>query len=402
MFPLGRWRVSAVTSLACLLLVFCAEVSLAQTFVSEGPGPRFGPSNLAQSGDAAPNGSEAGAIQAILPDPALGAGTIFAGSPNGGVWVTKNDGVTWRPLTDRQASLSIASLALDPTDPSGKTIIAGIGITSSSSLGGAQTGILYTTNGGSSWSALGTAIFAGQNVIGVEARGNTILAGTSGGLATNGLYRSIDGGSNFERISPANGLPAGAVTSLVADPSDPSRFYAAIKNSNNAATAVYVSNNMGATWAPVFTSANTCSSANTCLIAPTKDTTITLAAGPNGSVAVAIADLTGKKSALTGVFLSGNNGATWNQLTAAPNVIPGGQESNLHIAIDPTRKNVVYLTGDAYQTCSSEPPASLCTLKAFRINYNPRSKSSTATSLTTEGRIRISLMPTLLTLIHER
>jgi hypothetical protein len=267
LFLLGRWRVSAVASLACLLLVFCAEVSVAQTFISEGPAPRFGPSRLAQSADAAPNGSEAGAIQAILPDPALGAGTIFAGSPNGGVWVTTNDGTTWRSLTDRQASLSIASLALDPTDPSGKTIIAGIGITSSSSLGGAQTGILYTTNGGSSWSALGTANFAGQNVIGVEARGNTILAGTSVGTggATAGLYRSLDGGSNFKLISalpgqsPTNGLPAGAVTSLVADPSDPSRFYVAIRNfSSLAGTAVYVSNDMGATWAPVFTSANTC------------------------------------------------------------------------------------------------------------------------------------------------
>jgi len=40
-------------------------------------GARFGPANAAQSADATPNGSEAGAVQAILPDPALGAGTIF-------------------------------------------------------------------------------------------------------------------------------------------------------------------------------------------------------------------------------------------------------------------------------------------------------------------------------------
>ena len=242
-FPLGPRRVSAVAPLAGLLLVFCAEVSVAQTFVSAGPGPRFGRSNLAQSADAAPNGSEAGAVQAILPDPALGAGTIFAGSPNGGVWVTTNNGVTWRPLTDRQASLSIASLALDPTDPSGKTIIAGVGITSSGEYagnnlgvagrGGAQTGILYTTNGGSSWSALGTSTLAGQSVIGVAALGNTMLAATfevqnaTGNTANYGLYRSTDGGAHFERVT--NGLPAGAVTSLVADPSDPSRFYAAIK-----------------------------------------------------------------------------------------------------------------------------------------------------------------------------
>ena len=338
LFGLGRWRISAVTPLTCLLLVLCTGGSGAQTFVPEGPAPRFGPADAAQSADAAPNGSEAGAVQAILPDPALGAGTIFAGSPNGGVWVTTNNGTTWTPLTDRQASLSIASLGLDPTDPSGKTIIAGVGITSSGEYargnlgvagrGGAQTGILYTTDGGTSWSTLGKNSLAGQSVIGVEARGNTILAGTfeiwdaKGDTANYGLYRSIDGGVHFERVSalegkpPTNGLPAGAVTSLVADPSDPSRFYAAIKDSaNKAATAVYVSNDMGATWAPVFTSANTCTSAKTCQITSRKQTTITLASGPNGSVAVAVTNLTNRdnsKARLSGVFLSGDYGATWN------------------------------------------------------------------------------------------
>jgi hypothetical protein len=115
--------------IACLALLLWADVSLAQTFISEGPAPRFGPVYASQSADAAPNGTEAGAIQAILPDPALGASTIFAASPNGGIFVTTNNGATWKPLTDNQASLSIASLGLDPTDPTGKTIIAGVGVT---------------------------------------------------------------------------------------------------------------------------------------------------------------------------------------------------------------------------------------------------------------------------------
>ena len=45
---------------------------------------------------------------------------IFAGAPNGGVWITNNGGTTWTPLTDKQASLSIGSLSLDPTDPTRK------------------------------------------------------------------------------------------------------------------------------------------------------------------------------------------------------------------------------------------------------------------------------------------
>jgi hypothetical protein len=148
-----------------------------------------------------------------------------------------------------------------------------------------------------------------------------------------------------------------------------------------------MSTDSGATWSPIFTA--TTPGVNGLISSTGDKTTITLAAGPNGSVAVAITDL-GRPGvsipSLAGVFLSGNNGTTWNQLTAATNVVPGGQSPvNLHIAIDPTNGNIVYLTGDAYQTCVNNPPTSACTVQAFRLNYNPASNTSTETSLTFEG-----------------
>ena len=53
---------------------------------------------------------------------------FYFGSVNGGVWVTRNGGASWTPLSDNQRSLSIASLALDPTNPN--VLLAGTGITS--------------------------------------------------------------------------------------------------------------------------------------------------------------------------------------------------------------------------------------------------------------------------------
>ncbi len=394
------WLLGAVLSTGIFVSAHpvAAQTQVNQTFNSQGPSPRVGPSYAVQSADNTPNGSEAGAVQTILPDFALGANTYFAGTPNGGIWITSNGGTTWKPLTDNQASLSIGSLSLDPTDTTGKTIIAGVGVTDNGEYsqfnlnggrGGPTTGLLYSTNGGTSWSALGqNSAFAGESVVSAMARGSTILAATfetqaaRSATAGYGLFRSTDGGATFTDMSGAagSGLPTGAVTSLVADPNDPTTFYAAVKNgANKNATAVYVSHNTGASWTPVFTTSNANGLINT-----TNATMISLAAGPNGSLAIALSDLT--NSTLAAVYLSSNQGGSWNQLTAAPNVVAGGQTPvNLHLAIDPTNKNIVYLSGDAYQTCGGANPTSFCSIEVYRLNYNPGSNSSTATSLTYEG-----------------
>ncbi len=257
---LRRW-ICAIAAVLLLPSTAISQVQVNQAFVPQGPAPSSGPKETVQSGDAPPNGTVAGAVQAILLDPALGPNTMFIASPNGGVWDTTNGGATWTPLTDKQASLSIASLGLDTTDPTGKTLIAGVGLTSNgiwdafnrpnrAGSGGQQTGLLYSTDGGNRWTSMGGAALAGQSVIGVAARGSTILAatfeeqaptvtqvGTAG--AQYGLYRSSDGGKTF---ALASGLPAGPVTALVADPSDPKTFYASVTSpTNKSAAGVYVS-----------------------------------------------------------------------------------------------------------------------------------------------------------------
>jgi hypothetical protein len=159
-----------------------AQVQVNQTFIPQGPSPNFGPMDRVQSGDAPPttpggpaNGTVAGAVQAILLDPALGSQTMFIGGVNGGIWRTTDGGANWKALTDNQASLSIASL--------------GLGLTSNGfwnhqntgfefGRGGARTGLLYSNDGGNTWSALGAASLTGQSVIGVAAAGGTILAAT--------------------------------------------------------------------------------------------------------------------------------------------------------------------------------------------------------------------------------
>jgi hypothetical protein len=78
------------------------SAAFSQVFVSQGPAPGFGPLPLIISGDQPPsgpglsrNGSTAGPISAVAPDPS-DPNTLYAGAVNGGVRVTHNGGTTGR------------------------------------------------------------------------------------------------------------------------------------------------------------------------------------------------------------------------------------------------------------------------------------------------------------------
>lgn len=354
-FPIVRCVSLVLVGCAVLLPALAeAEVQIGANFNSEGAGPAVASAGLP------PNRSYGGAIEAIAPDPS-NSNIMYIGAVGGGIWKTTNGGATWTALTDQNLSLSIGSLSLDPTDATHQTLIAGNGNLSNGgfastsvfstpqNFGGVQAGLLYSTDGGATFTRLGASTFSGQSVIDVAARGSTILAATAeprtiavgASLFSGGLYRSTNGGATFSQVGLGNGLPSGPVTSLVGDPSNPNTFYAAVTASSSATyaqTAVYRSTDGGATWSAVFTSANTG------LIGSVTQTTIKLAAGPAGTIAVGLVNL--GTGALSGLFYSSNNGTSWSTLTA-PNVNPGGQAPvNIALAIDPTSTNIVYVSGD--------------------------------------------------------
>jgi outer membrane autotransporter protein len=380
-----------IAAALALPTVAAAQLQANQNFVTQGPTPSLGPIFTVQSGDAPPNGNVAGAVGPVVADP-LDANTLFAGTPGGGIWKTTNGGTTWTPLTDKQATLSISSLAYDPTDPTRNTLIAGTGLTANGTVcsagpcfstgsGGLRNGLLYTQDGGNTWTSLGATTLANQSVVGVAARGYVIVAATyeiSGfpfDRHVGALYRSTTGGAGFTQISGAagTGLPNGPVTSLVGDPTNPNRLYAAVTAPNDsgaakASTAIYVSDNNGATWTQTFGAAQ---SGGT--IQSSTQTVIKLATGPGGSIAAGVVDLSTRQT--TGLFWSGNSGTAWTQLPT-PALNDGVMQAplNFAIAIDPKNKNLVYVTGDGIPT---EP----FTLPAFRIDV----ATLTATSITDAG-----------------
>ncbi|SEP48298.1 outer membrane autotransporter barrel domain-containing protein [Rhodospirillales bacterium URHD0017] len=329
-----------------------ATAAVAQTFIPQGPAPHFGPTPIVQSGDAPPNGTSAGAIQAIVTDP-VNANTMYVGAVNGGVWATRNGGATWTPLSDNQRSLSIASLATDPT--SSNVLVAGTGVTSSSNLGGPRIGLLYSSNGGASWSELSQGLPA-TSIVGVAARGSTILAAASEPLrqaAAGGLYRSTNAGASFQAVAFSNGVGNVAVTSLAADPGNRNNFYAVVSSTNAVNNGVWLSGNTGQSWgaAPV-------------LPIPTGQTA-RLATGPNGSVVAGLYTSFNNNSGgqLQSLMLSKDNGQTWTQLSVPSATAYPGDNSNrfLALAIDPNNPNVVYVGGTDISANGAD------TLAAFRV-----------------------------------
>lgn len=359
MAALGWRRFQSVVA-ACLVLPLgvVASPAYGQTFVPEGPAPTSGSLDTVYSGDGPDGrtGTVTGAVQSVLTsrtDP----NTLFIGATNGGVWVTRNAGASWTPLTDSQSSLSIGSMTMDQLNAN--RIYAGIGSVSNGNVAnnaaGKLTGILYSPDGGSSWSTLGG--LAGESIVGLVARGETILAASAFPSDTSqpgGLFRSDTGGASFGSA----GLAAGQVTALVADAGSPNVVYAALGPGAPAGGRGIYRSDIGSTsWTRVLSISNTQAAK--------------LATGPGGSVAAAVYDTTSNK--IVALYWSPDSGASWRSL-AAPPVNPGGQApTNLSVAIDPANANIIYVGGDASQDRT--------TLSAYRI----RADSGVAELLTDSG-----------------
>ena len=355
-----------VSAVLLAVLVGTAPIAEAATgpsgsWIAQGPGP-----TLDGQVEGIENLEVVGAVHTVAAHPTA-AGTLYVGTVNGGIWKSTNavsQNPKWKRLTDFQASNSIGALEFDPTDPSHKTLVAGIGRFSSfGSTGGARTGLLRTTDGGDTWTAInGGGVLVDKNISGVAARGsvlvvsvNTALSFTFGNI---GIWRSTDGGATFQQIAAGNGaatgLPGGVTHDLVGDPNRPNRLFTSVVFANlvGGQNGLYRSDDTGATWTKVSTPA-----IDALLISGTTGN-VEFAVGRHNNVYAAIVN----GGRLAAVFRSGDGGTTWTQMSvpvtnegAPVGIHPGGQGSiHLSIVADPTDANIVYVAGDR-QPLFNEP-----------------------------------------------
>ena len=146
-----------------------ADEATGQVSMSSGTWVPLGPMPLAS--DASGNGTQdyhqvSGRATAIAIDPADSTGnTIYIGGAQSGIWKSTNaanpnaDSVTWTPVADTQATLSIGAIAIQPgnADPSKSVILAATGEANNSGDSYFGLGILRSTDAGNSWAVISTA-----------------------------------------------------------------------------------------------------------------------------------------------------------------------------------------------------------------------------------------------------
>ena len=326
------------------------NVVVGGTWTAMGPGPTVN----GQVDNVTPNNEVVGAIHTVAAHPTDG-NILYVGGVNSGIWRTGNAAAaspSWTPLTDNFPSLSIGALEFDPTDPTRRTLVAGIGRFSSfGRSGGPLTGLLRTTDGGDSWTQISHPVVANQNISGVAARGSTLLASGNATFAgiNGGLFRSIDGGVNWVLVSGSGGLPIGAIFDLVGDPGNLNRFYVSVLR-----IGIFRSDDGGANWTNISSGDPTL---NGVFIQDQNNNTANaeMAVAGNGRLYVIVV-VNGRAQY---IGFSANPAASapmWTamELPRTPEsngeiegLHPGGQGSiHLAIAVDRNDPNTVYVSGD--------------------------------------------------------
>ncbi len=266
----------------------------------------FGALRARELGPAVMSGRIA-AIDAVAGDPRL----VWVGAAGGGVWHSRDGGVTFAPKFEEH-NQCIGAVCIDQARPD--TVWVGTGeswVRNSVSVGD---GVYRTVDGGDKWTLMGLA--GSERIAEIvihPADPATVYVAAMGPLwnsgGERGLYRTRDGGATWERILFVDD-DTGCVD-IALDPGDPSVIYAAMWqfrrsahffSSGGPGSGLFKSSDAGETWTELRTG---------------------LPTGDLGRIAIAVPPARPEtvyavvESAVTAFYRSDDRGLTWRQTSDA-------------------------------------------------------------------------------------
>ena len=205
----------------------------------------IGPANM---------GGRTADVESVPGDPNI----VYAATASGGLWKTVNGGTTWKPIFERQGTISIGDIALAPSNP--EVVWVGTGesnVRNSVSFGD---GVYKSTDGGAKWQHMGLRDTERISAIAIHPQNPDVvyvgaLGHAFGPNEERGVFMTTDGGKTWTKtlyIDKEHG-----VSDLEIDPVNPNILYAGMwsferkpwtHRSGSEKGGLYKSTDGGRTW----------------------------------------------------------------------------------------------------------------------------------------------------------
>lgn len=283
-------------------------------------------------------GGRSVATSGVVGDPR----TYYMGTTGGGVWKTRNMGISWSNISDGYFKTgTIGAIAVAESDPN--VVYVGTG---EHAIRGVMThpgdGVYRSTDAGKSWKKIGLDSSRHIARIVVHPKNpDVLLVAAQGALyAPNkdrGIYKSIDGGVTWKQTLYVNERTGAAELSM--DPNNPRILYAAMWEhgrlpwrviSGGAGSGLYKSTDMGETWTRMTEGL------------PTKMGKMSIAVSRSNPEKVYALIESDSNEDERGLYVSTNAGKSWSHVTDEPRLVQRAWYY-IELFVDPKNENSIYV-----------------------------------------------------------
>ncbi|MDQ3648714.1 MAG: hypothetical protein M3458_00255 [Acidobacteriota bacterium] len=260
---------------------------------------------------------------------------VYAATASGGLWRTDNGGMKWRPIFERENTISIGDIALEPSNPD--VVWVGTGESNLRNSVSFGDGVYKSTDGGKSWQHLGLKDTERISRICINPRNPDMvyvgaLGHAFGPNEERGVFMTTDGGKSWTKTLYVDAQHG--VSDLDIDPSNPNILYAAMwsferkpwmHRSGSEKGGVFKSIDGGRTWNKLTNGLPKLVGRIGVKVAPS-----------NPNVVYAITE--SKDGTL---YRSDDRGETFKQVSKQANIVSRGFYYT-DVRVDPTNENRVY------------------------------------------------------------
>src|SRR5271155_3118056 len=258
---------------------------------------------LAQSASWVPVGPDGGDARSFAADP-TDAKHIYLGTTNSWVYQSEDGGASWQRLAKLAKSddLILDNVVVDGSDP--QTLLVGAWV-----IDHPDGGLFISHDAGKTWTTV--EAMKGQSIRAVTQAPSDPKVWIVGTLK--GVYRSEDGGVQWNQITPAGSMDLHEVESIAIDPKDPRIIYAGTWH------LPWKTTDGGANWHNIKQGLIEDSDVFSIIIDPTRPTVV-------------------YTSACSGIYRSENAGELYRKVQG----IPSTARRTRVLMLDPTNRNTVY------------------------------------------------------------